>query len=128
MTGRRLAWVTVLVAALATLGVLVGTSLQSGLVYYRTPTELGTSADAGLVRVGGLVVVGSADEGAGSSSLVLTDGVTDVAVRYAGPLPDVLHEGEGAVVEGTVAADGALEAERILLRHSNEYRAPEEGS
>lgn len=115
----------VLAVALSGLATLVGISLREGLVYYRTPTELVSTTDVGMVRVGGLVVVGSAVDHERVSSLLLTDGANDVLVRYQGRLPEVLHEGEGAVVEGVVAPDGAVEAERIILRHSNEYRAPQ---
>lgn len=124
MTRRRV-WAGVLALALGGLAVLAGTSVRDGLVYYRTPSELAGAGGDSLVRVGGLVVSGSTVQDDSGSRLVLTDGATDLPVAYPGALPAVLHEGEGAVVEGVVSADGVLQAEQFLLRHSNEYRAPE---
>ena len=31
------------------------------------------------------------------------------------------------VVEGTLLPDGTFESDRLMVKHSNEYRAPEEG-
>lgn len=99
-----------------------------GMAYYRTPTEVMTSVqpERGTLRVAGLVVRGTVTETDDYSTLVLSDGATDLLVRYQGRFPDVLREGEGALVEGTVS-NGTLTATRILLRHSNEYQAPEFG-
>lgn len=123
--------VLVLLAVCAALAAIAGTIAadDDGLVYYRTPTEVmyaDSAATGETVRVGGLVVAGSVRESAESSSLVLTDGSTDVEVQYAGRMPDVVQEGQGAVVEGRWQSTGVLQAEEVVMRHSNEYRAPEE--
>ncbi|MGI5187222.1 cytochrome c maturation protein CcmE [Promicromonospora sp. CA-289599] len=122
--GRRRAWV-VLAAAVLGLAGLLASATQDGLTYWGTPSEL--TAQGPLeqdVRLGGLVVPGSVVEDPVGTSFVLTDGATDVTVRYAGALPATVREGEGAVVEGVL--DGqVLHARSVLLRHSNEYRPPE---
>lgn len=127
--GRRNVSTAVLLAVCASLGVLAVRAADDGMVYYRTPTEV-MSADRveGSVRVGGLVVSGSVAESSTESTLLLTDGATQVEVNYPGRLPDIVREGEGAVVEGRWGPDGVLRAEELLLRHSNEYRSPQDVS
>jgi cytochrome c-type biogenesis protein CcmE len=116
----------VLVTVCAGLAGLAVHSADDGLVYYRTPSEAaGAVVEEGPVRVGGMVVPGSVRETTERSSLVLTDGADEVTVSYPGRLPDVVREGEGAVVEGRWGDDGVLHGEQLLMRHSNEYRAPE---
>lgn len=116
----------VLAAACAGLIALGVAAADDGMSYYRTPSELaGTVQPGDDVRLGGMVVPGSLAESADGSTMTVTDGASDVSVRYPGRLPDVVREGEGAVIDGTVSPDGALDAETIVLRHSNEYRAPD---
>ncbi|MFC7402810.1 cytochrome c maturation protein CcmE [Citricoccus sp. GCM10030269] len=126
-SARRARLLRVGVLAAACLG-LVGLGVAAaddGISYYRTPSELvGTVEPGDGVRLGGMVVQGSVEEARTGSSLVMTDGALDVSVRYPGRFPDVVREGQGAVVDGTVGPDGTINAESIVLRHSNEYRAP----
>lgn len=131
---RRFPWLTrrtirvgVLVAACAGLaGLGVAAADGDGMSYYRTPGELASSTRPGdSVQLGGLVLDGSVEETVQESTMTLTDGAVDVTVRYPGRLPDVVREGEGAVVHGTMGPDGVIAAEEIVLRHSNEYSAPE---
>ncbi|GGH47998.1 cytochrome c maturation protein CcmE [Microbacterium album] len=112
----------VLVGGVLALGGLVAWATADGLVYYRTPTEVVRAGDAPEpVRVAGLVVDGSLVRSEGASQFVLTDGATQLRVRYDGLLPALVQEGEGAVVEGRLGPDGAVAATEVLLRHSNEY-------
>ena len=122
--GRRRAWAVLVVATLGLAGLLTSAA-RDGLTYWGTPSELLAQEPRDQdVRLGGLVVSGSVAQDATGASFVLTDGATDVTVRYAGALPAAVREGEGAVVEGVL--DGqVLHARSVLLRHSNEYRPPE---
>lgn len=122
--GRGRAWLVLGAAGLGLVGLLVSAT-QDGLTYWGTPSELtAQSRPHGDVRLGGLVVTGTVVEDHTGTSFVLTDGATDVTVRYPGSLPATVREGEGAVVEGVL--DGhVLHARSVLLRHSNEYRPPE---
>ena len=56
---------------------------------------------------------------------LLTDGKASVPVYHRGIPPDLFGEGRGAVVEGTLGADGTFQASTIMAKHSEEYRAPE---
>lgn len=131
MTGRRgRRWIPVAVLAAGVLslaGLAITATDDDGLVYYRTPTEaVNGESPNGSVRIGGLVVPGSISESVDESTLLLTDGATQVEVRYPGQLPAVVQEGQGAVVEGSWGADGNLYGDEVLMRHSNEYTAPED--
>lgn len=123
--GRPRAWLVLAVACLG-LALLLTSAMRDGLTYWGTPSEVAAAGPPHHdVRLGGLVVPGTLTEEAAGSSFVLTDGATDVTVHYAGALPATVREGEGAVVEGRL--DGqVLHARAVLLRHSNEYRPPEE--
>lgn len=117
-----------LVVACTGVGVLGVIAANESVTYYLTPTEAVASPDRTGMRVGGLVVTGSIDETAEQSSLVITDGTTDLTVLYEGRVPDVILEGQGAVVEGRFTAGGDFVGTAIVMRHSNEYRAPDGGS
>jgi cytochrome c-type biogenesis protein CcmE len=119
---RRWAAIGVLVVVVAGIAVLGARFADDGLVYYRTPSEVAEAGPWGSpIRVSGLVLIGTLERTEPESSLVLSDGDTDLTVRYAGRLPATIHEGEGAVVEGRLADDGVFWAEEVLLQHSNEY-------
>lgn len=123
--GLRLLVVAV-VAVIAAV-TLASVGLGENLVYYRTPTEL--AADAGSsdqrVRLGGLVVDGSVQRTAGGVRFVLTDGTAETTVVHRGDPQGVFSEGQGAVVEGVVTADGTFRSDLLMVKHSNEYRAPD---
>ena len=39
----------------------------------------------------------------------------------------MFREGIGVVVEGTMTTGGTFETDRVMVKHSNEYKAPVEG-
>jgi cytochrome c-type biogenesis protein CcmE len=39
----------------------------------------------------------------------------------------MFREGQGVVVEGKLNRDGVFEASTVMVKHSNEYRPPEDG-
>lgn len=124
---RRGGALAVLVASCLGLAGIGVWAAADGVTYYRTPTELlGGPADHRTVRVGGLVLTGSLVESVDGSVLDLSDGATRLPVRYAGRFPDVVREGQGAVVEGRLDAAGVFHAQTVVLRHSNEYEPPED--
>jgi cytochrome c-type biogenesis protein CcmE len=116
------------VIALA-LGALILTGVRQSVVYFVTPSELmAQGRPAGRAyRLGGMVVQGSLkqDLAAREQRFLLTDGKASVPVSHRGIPPDLFAEGRGAVVEGTLGADGTFQASLIMAKHSEEYRAPE---
>ncbi|MGE5750468.1 MAG: cytochrome c maturation protein CcmE, partial [Gemmatimonas sp.] len=81
------------------------------------------------VRLGGQVKPGSMQWDAKTLDLrfTVTDGVKDIAVRSTGSPPQMFREGMGVVVEGRVVPGGMFQATNLMVKHSNEYRAPKPG-
>lgn len=130
----------VLIAALGVavaVGAFAATNLASSTVYYLTPTEAKERGVAvgQTVRLGGQVVDGSLRiEPAGRSPstdrfiFVMTDGTTTVSVVATSmAVPGLLREGEGAIVEGSFAANGMFVATQVIAKHDEVYTAPTPG-
>ncbi|MGY1719652.1 cytochrome c maturation protein CcmE [Blastococcus sp. SYSU DS0552] len=118
---RLLVVVGAVSGALALLGV---SGLADTLVYYRTPTEVVAEqpGEDERLRLGGLVQAGSLERVGAEARFTVTDGVGTLPVVYSGALPAVFAEGQGAVVEGWLRADGVFVGDLVLVKHSNEYQ------
>lgn len=129
---RRLFLVGALAVAATALGVVAYGGIGENLVYFWEPTQLreaGDDAYGAQIRLGGLVKAGTLEwnEGTQELRLVVTDGKAEVPVHARGAPPQMLREGIGVVVEGTMTREGTFETDRLMVKHSNEYRAPQEG-
>lgn len=106
-------------------------NLGENLVYYWSPSELAEAGDGALgatVRLGGMVQPGTLDWTPGEAGTFdISDGNETVTVRASGIPPQMFREGIGVVVEGTYQSDGLFHTERVMVKHGNEYRAPEDG-
>ena len=120
----------VAVVVLAGIGVLAGAGLQGSLVYYKTTSELvaDPSLEGERLRLGGLVLSGSVARGPDGVRFTLTDGVQEVQVVNSEQPRGVFQEGQGALVEGVLGGDGVFRSDLLLVKHGNEYRAPEDGT
>jgi len=132
-TQRRLFLVGALAVSGVGLGVVAFGNLGENLVYYWDPTQLveaGDKAEGATVRLGGVVEAETVVwvEDANELSFQVTDTKHSVAVINRGAPPQMFREGIGVVVEGTMGADGVFQSDRLMVKHSNEYRAPEEGT
>jgi cytochrome c-type biogenesis protein CcmE len=131
--GRR--WIAKIAAAailLGTFGYLLYGGIGNNLVYFLTPGELlakGTSAVDVPVRLGGQIVTGSVVWNAATLDLRfrVTDGTKEVAVKSTGAPPQMFRPGIGVIVEGRYDRTGVFQATNLMVRHSNEYRAPAPG-
>lgn len=118
-------------AALSVVALAVGISLyalRDTIVFFYGPTEYAQKnpAPGTRLRIGGLVETGSFKREAGQTVVfAVTDTKHDVKVTYTGLLPDLFREGQGAVVEGTVGANGALVADSVLAKHDERYMPKE---
>ncbi|MFT5680098.1 MAG: cytochrome c-type biogenesis protein CcmE [Myxococcota bacterium] len=131
-TQRRLFLGGALMVASLALGVVSFADIGENLVYYWDPTQLEEAGDKALgadIRLGGVVVAGSLqwDEASGELSFEVSDNKNTVEVHNSGAPPAMFREGIGVVVEGTLTSAGVFESDRLMVKHSNEYRAPEEG-
>jgi cytochrome c-type biogenesis protein CcmE len=129
---RRLLLVVALGVMAAAFAVLASGALTDNLVPYHDPStvlEAGAEAVGPTLRLGGQVAADSVvfDEDSQELSFALTDGTNTIQVLTKGVPPDMFREGIGAVVEGKLDTAGVFQGSRILVKHSNEYRAPEEG-
>ena len=108
-------------------------AMQNYSVYFYTPKELFEKADElgeSQIRVGGMVKTSSVhwDPETLSLQFVLSDlkGI-EIPVSYSGAPPDMFKEGSGVVVEGSLVQGSlSLRARNLFVKHSEEYRIPEE--
>lgn len=120
---QRLMLVSAAAAVLVLAVTLTIFGLQNSLVYYVAPSQLAEKAQAGrIIRMGGLVVDGTVrTDQEGVHFFHVTDGRTEVEVRYDGVLPDLFREGQGVVIEGQWTPGQAFVAERVLAKHDERY-------
>ena len=114
------------------LGFIAFGNIGENLVYYWDPTQLTSAGDAAMgptIRLGGVVQKGTLDwrPDDGQLRFLVGDGESTVAVHSTGAPPQMFREGIGVVVEGTMTSAGVFESRRLMVKHSNEYKAPEEG-
>jgi len=103
-------------------------SLGNSLVFYVLPSEYKARAaelEGRTLQIGALVKVGSVKYDRSSLNLqfVATDGTVDYPVHYVGGVPDLFKDGMGVIVEGKMA-NGVFQGSRLLVKHSEEYKAP----
>jgi cytochrome c-type biogenesis protein CcmE len=115
----------------AALAYLIYAGVTQSIVYFVTPSELMAAPVSGKAyRLGGMVQAGSLRWEPRTLDLVFTlsDGKVSIPVRHKGSAPDLFAEGRGAVVEGTWTQEGYFKASLILAKHSEEYKAPHDGT
>ncbi|HSA54282.1 MAG TPA: cytochrome c maturation protein CcmE [Gemmatimonadaceae bacterium] len=131
--GRKraaLAVATVIIAG--AFGFLLWGGIGENVVFFYTPQELlqkGAAVYDASVRLGGQVEPGSVKWDANRLDLqfVVTDGAKTIPVRSTGAPPQMFRDGMGVIVEGKFRRDGVFESTNLMVKHSNEYRAPKEG-
>ena len=130
---RRLFMVVALLVAASALAIVSFGNLGENLVYFWDPSqvlEAGEKAYGADIRLGGVVVPGSVEENPDANELTfsVSNGVDTVVVHAKGAPPQMFREGIGVVVEGTMTKAGIFKADQLMVKHSNEYKAPEEGA
>ena len=133
LTPPRRPWgILILVGVvLAVVAYLAFSSVGNALVYYLTPSELLDRGDAAVgdtIRLGGQVLPGSVAGPATNLTFVLTDGDAEITVHSTVAPTRSFREGTGAVVEGTLGTDGVFEASQVIVKHDENYQAPEPGT
>lgn len=130
--GKRIGMGVAALAILGTFGFLIYGGIGENLVYFLTPQELFARGDKAYdvpLRLGGQVVPGSVEWNADKVDLrfKISDGVQTVAVHSSGAPPQMFRDGIGVVVEGRYNRAGVFESTSVMVKHSNEYRAPKHG-
>ena len=133
---KQLLAVGVIAIAGAALTLMASGGIEKNLVYYWSPQDIatrGAQAKNTTIRLGGVVCKGTLVQGADHASVSFKvgmdaegkDGPT-VAVFSSSAPPQMFREGIGVVVEGRY--DGStFQAERLMVKHSNEYHPPKDG-
>jgi cytochrome c-type biogenesis protein CcmE len=130
---KRIALVLTLVVILSGFGYLLYGGIDNNIVYFLTPHELLAKGARGFdvpLRLGGQVVPGSVQWNAATLDLRfrVTDGTGEVSVKSRGAPPQMFRDGMGVVVEGKYRREGIFESSNLMVKHSNEYRAPKAGA
>lgn len=120
------------VVILVAFGWLLFGGLEKNVVFFLTPAELLAKGPEGVdvpVRLGGQVKPGSVQWDAQALDLrfVVVDGKREMPVRSTGAPPQMFRDGMGVIVEGRADASGVFQASNLMVKHSNEYRAPAPG-
>jgi len=131
-TKRHLLLAAALGAAGTALAFITFGNIGDNLVYYWDTSQLveaGDDAIGATVRLGGLVKDGTVQWDADKNFLQfeITDNKNTVPVEVNGAPPQMFRESIGVVVEGTMDKRGVFTSDRLMVKHSNEYRAPAEG-
>ena len=133
---NRLIAVAALLVAGAGLAFVAFGKIGDNLVYYWSPKEMisqGERAYGPTIRLGGVVKPGSIQWNAEHTTLhfqVATDHTPEavaVTVHSTEVPPAMFREGIGVVVEGTFDKSQVFSSNRLMVNHSNEYRAPKPG-
>ena len=106
---------------------LIFVALRDQIVFFYSPSEVKErSVAAGVpMRLGGLVKEGSIVTTGESNAFVITDGESEMVVRFVGLLPDLFRDGQGVVAEGEIGADGVFAATNVLAKHDENYMPKE---
>src|SRR5665213_923685 len=124
---RRLTMIGASLGVLAIASALVLSALRDSIVFFNSPTDVAEKhlAPGTRIRIGGLVKEGSVQRGDDLRiKFDVTDGKSDIAVRYQGIVPDLFREGQGVVAEGKLES-GALVADTVLAKHDERYMPKE---
>ena len=121
---RRLVLIGTSLGVLAIAAALVLGALRDSIVFFNSPTDVAEQsiAPGTRMRIGGLVKPGSLQRGENLQvSFAVTDGKTDIAVRYQGIVPDLFREGQGVVAEGRLESGRVFAADTVLAKHDERY-------
>ena len=107
------------IAALLVLG-----ALRDNIVFFYTPSEIGSNLGNEPIRLGGLVKEGSVTIDGLETLFTISDGTASIDVRYDNALPSLFREGQGVVAEGRIQ-NGVLIARNVLAKHDETYMPKE---
>jgi cytochrome c-type biogenesis protein CcmE len=123
---KRLFVIAGIASLLGIAAMLVLGALRDNIVFFYTPSEINQSdrQSGRQLRLGGLVKDGSVKIDGMQSVFVVTDGSTDITVRYNNALPSLFREGQGVVAEGQIE-NGIFMAQNVLAKHDENYMPAE---
>jgi cytochrome c-type biogenesis protein CcmE len=128
---QRMMFVGAGLSLLAVAGALVFFAIGDNVRFFYSPGDLArlSAPPSGSFHLGGLVKDGSVARDGMVLRFTVADGAAEVPVVYDqgahGLVPDLFAEGQGAVAEGALGADGVFVAQRVLAKHDENYMPPE---
>lgn len=130
---RKIGLIVAAIMVLSSFGYLVYGGIGENIVYFVTPGELlakGGEAYDKQIRLGGQVMPGTVQWDADALDLrfTLQDQDGQVTVHSKKAPPAMFREGQGVIVEGRLNRNGIFESSTVMVKHSNEYRPPEDGT
>jgi cytochrome c-type biogenesis protein CcmE len=135
-TKNRLMALAALAAAGGALTYVSLGGISENLVYYLTPGEVrakGEAAARGVVRLGGIVKPGTIvwDEAHTHLAFEVADshkpGAPSLKVSAKEIPPQMFRDGIGVLVEGHYVPPDSFTSQRLIVKHSEEYKPPKEG-
>jgi cytochrome c-type biogenesis protein CcmE len=129
---RTVGLLVALMITLSGFGYLMYGGIGENLVYFHTPGELLAKGDVAIgqsIRLGGQVMAGSVQWDADRLDLrfTLQDEDGHIVVQSRNAPPAMFREGQGVIVEGKLTSAGVFESSSLMVKHSNEYRPPDDG-
>jgi cytochrome c-type biogenesis protein CcmE len=121
---RRL-WLAAAVVGGA-LGFLVFQGLDNATLYFRTASEaVADRAELGerRFRIEGIVAPGSVEQRGNTVRFDIAEGGSRVSVVHVGDPPELFRPEIPVVLEGRWGEGNVFESDRIMVRHTSEYRA-----
>ena len=115
--------------AVVVAGVLLWQGLKNATVYFKTVDEaVAQRAQLGTrrFRLEGLVQPGSVHERNSGVDFVVTENDAEVHVHHVGDPPELFKPNIPVVLEGHFAGS-VFESDRILVKHTEDYRKQHEG-
>ena len=129
---RRRAWPWAIVLGLvfAAAAIILFQGLSNATVYFCNANEVGQRSDCmpgKRFRVQGTVVQGSVQRVDADTDFDITFAGATIPVHYAGEPGGIFKEGLPVVVEGRMGTDGTFAGDRVLVKHTEQYRAQNPG-
>jgi cytochrome c-type biogenesis protein CcmE len=125
---KRRAWPAALVLGLvfAAGAIILFQGLSNASVYFCNANEVGHRPDCmpgKRFRVQGTVDAGSVQRIDADTDFTVTFLGTTIPVHYAGEPGGIFKEGLPVVVEGRMGTDGIFAGDRVLVKHTEDYKA-----
>jgi len=125
---RRRKWPAAIVLGLVFVAaaIILFEGLSNATVYFCNANEVGQRSDCmpgKRFRVQGTVDNGSVQHIGAVTAFTISFGGATIPVRYDGEPGGIFKEGIPVVVEGRMGTDGVFAGDRVLVKHTEEYKA-----
>ena len=102
--------------------------LNKNILYFKSPTEIKNSQNVDFnkkLRVGGMVKENTLKINEEEIKFTITDFKNEIKVSFRGTVPNLFSEGKGVVAEGKLVDKKIFFADKIMAKHDENYKPPE---